>query len=86
MNNETDTGTTAPNRAQVHGSVTFERLMAMLESGNEGGCCISCGAGAPELGPEAAERPCTGCGARSAYGAEELMIRTLFHAESSSAQ
>ena len=84
MNDDTGTGTAAPTRAQVHASVTFDRLMAMLESGNEGGCCITCGADAPELGPEAADRRCAACGARTACGAEELMIRTLFHAESSS--
>ena len=85
MTDDPQSATGAPTRAQVHASVTFDRLMAMLESGKEGGCCISCGAGAPELGPEAACRPCGACGAETAYGAEELMIRTLFHAESAAA-
>ena len=58
MNDDTGTGTAAPTRAQVHASVTFDRLMAMLESGNEGGCCITCGADARSSAPEAADSAC----------------------------
>ena len=79
MNDDTGNEAGPDAGAEVHESVTFSRLMTMLESGSEGGCCIRCGVDAPELGPEASTEWCAECGEHAAYGAEELMIKKLFH-------
>lgn len=51
---------------------SLEELRAMDEA--QEGACLKCGAVHDSLEPDARKVQCTECGARSVFGAEELMI------------
>jgi predicted RNA-binding Zn-ribbon protein involved in translation (DUF1610 family) len=51
------------------------------ESGDSIGWCIRCGAEAYGIEPDAAKYACDDCGKAAVYGAENLMLMGLFHAD-----
>lgn len=63
---------------KIHKSITTERIMAAVESANEGlenpGFCIACGEDADGCEPDARGYECEACGAMKVYGAEELLL------------
>ena len=50
------------------------RVMQAIESDENLGFCMACGAQAYEVEPDAREYECETCGERKVYGAEELLL------------
>ena len=63
---------------KIHSTITEARVMDAVErhmhSLDDPGFCIACGADANGVEPDARKYKCEVCGARSVYGAEELMM------------
>ena len=57
--------------------VTVDQIMKALESGDQVGFCLACGAEAYGVEPDARKYECEACGAKKVYGAEELLIMTV---------
>jgi hypothetical protein len=57
--------------------VTVDQIMEALESGDQVGFCLACGAEAYGVEPDARKYECEACGAEKVYGAEELLIMTV---------
>jgi hypothetical protein len=65
----------------MHKSITTERIMEACEryqqSLDNPGFCITCGAEAEGVEPDAEKYTCEACGAPSVYGAEQILIATF---------
>ena len=59
---------------QMNSTVTLDRVMDAVQSGEYMGFCVRCGAEAYGVEPDACEYECEECGAEKVYGAEELLI------------
>jgi predicted amidophosphoribosyltransferase len=61
-----------------HPSITDERIIAMCErrmqSTDNEGICLACGADAEGIEPDARRYSCEACGAHQVYGCEELLM------------
>ena len=61
---------------------TYDQLMSMLEDYEFGldnpGWCTSCGEELEGLDPDAEQVKCDVCGARTGYGAHELLMQDLY--------
>ena len=57
--------------------VTVDQIMEAIESGENMGFCLACGAEAYGVEPDARKYECEACGAKKVYGAEELLIMTV---------
>lgn len=64
---------------KMHPSITEERVCAAVERGitslDNPGMCVSCGQDQDGCEPDARNYTCESCGARSVFGAEELLFR-----------
>ncbi len=58
----------------VHNSVTGERVIKMMERDDNEGICLTCGADAQGVEPDARHVKCAACGDNAVYGAEEILI------------
>lgn len=62
----------------IHPSITIDRVLEAVESQmttvDNPGFCVACGEDADGCEPDARKYKCEACGARSVYGAEELLI------------
>lgn len=56
-------------------------LMGQVESDSNAGFCLACGAEHGCVEPDARKYHCTCCGAHKVYGAEELILMGLYHAD-----
>jgi hypothetical protein len=54
--------------------IDLEQILAAIESDGDMGFCLTCGAEAHSVEPDARGYPCESCGAHQVYGAEELML------------
>ena len=54
--------------------ITLNQIMDAVESGEDMGFCIACGAEAYGVEPDARRYECEECGKEKVYGAEELLI------------
>ena len=54
--------------------LNIERVMEAVESDDNVGFCLACGAEAPGVEPDARGYECEACGANKVYGAEEVLI------------
>jgi hypothetical protein len=63
---------------KTHPSITKERIVEAVARSmttlDSPGFCISCGAEAEGVEPDARRYPCEACGQCAVYGAEELLI------------
>lgn len=63
---------------EAHESVTLDRVMAASSETTFGlsslGLCLACGVSAVGVEPDARRYPCSGCGSRRVYGADELLL------------
>jgi predicted RNA-binding Zn-ribbon protein involved in translation (DUF1610 family) len=63
---------------QIHKSVTPKRIHRLAKSSMFGldspGVCISCGADADQVEPDAEGYECEVCGEQSVFGAEQLLF------------
>jgi hypothetical protein len=55
--------------------VTMEQVLEAIESDDNLGFCLACGAEAYGVEPDARRNTCEACGALQVYGAEELLFR-----------
>lgn len=62
----------------MHKSITYNRVLAVVTDNEQNlgstGLCISCGAEAEGVEPDARKYECEACGERAVYGAEELLM------------
>lgn len=58
----------------IHSSVTLDRIIELVESGDCVGVCLSCGEEAHGVEPDARRYVCEACGVPRVYGAEELLL------------
>ena len=56
------------------GKPTIDEIIAAAESRKELGFCVTCGAMASDVEPDAREYYCNKCGRPTVYGAEELLL------------
>jgi hypothetical protein len=54
--------------------LSIEQVMDAVESGEDMGFCLACGAEAYGVEPDARAYECEDCGAHKVYGAEELLL------------
>ena len=54
--------------------LTLEEVLSAAERDDNEGFCVSCGAGAYGVEPDAREYECEECGARTVYGADQLLL------------
>jgi predicted RNA-binding Zn-ribbon protein involved in translation (DUF1610 family) len=54
--------------------LSIEQVMDAVESGEDMGFCLACGAEAYGVEPDARKYKCEDCGANKVYGAEELLL------------
>jgi hypothetical protein len=54
--------------------VSIAQVMDAVESGEDMGFCLACGAEAYGVEPDARKYECEDCGANKVYGAEELLL------------
>jgi hypothetical protein len=54
--------------------VSIDQVMDAVESGEDMGFCLACGAEAYGVEPDARKYECEECGANKVYGAEELLL------------
>ena len=59
----------------MEAKVTLEQVLQALEADDNLGFCLSCGAEAYGVEPDARHCTCEACGEPQVYGAEELLIR-----------
>jgi hypothetical protein len=57
------------------GNVTWDQVLQAVESDDNLGFCLACGAEACGVEPDAQRYTCEACGAPQVYGAEELLFR-----------
>ena len=72
----------APSPSQpfhVHPSITPDRLLEAIDTLDYVGFCLSCGAEASGVEPDATRYTCEACGEAQVYGAEELLLSNLFN-------
>lgn len=66
---------------KMHKSITEERILDAAErretSLDNPGFCVACGVDVDGVEPDARKYECECCGARSVYGAEELLMMVL---------
>lgn len=66
---------------KLHPSITQERIIAAVESSlmdtEQPGFCIDCGADQSPVEPDAKNYVCETCGARSVFGAEQIMLEVM---------
>lgn len=69
----------------LHESVTIGRVMALVESGmnslDNPGICLKCGEDADGCEPDAQRYECEACGGRTVYGAEQILLMGVAHAD-----
>lgn len=58
----------------------WSALEAALETGTEG-FCLACGQSQDGVEPDAKRYTCESCGKPNVYGAENLLVRNLFHVD-----
>ena len=58
----------------IHPSITEDMIIAAVQEDDCLGFCISCGAEAYSVEPDARKYTCPVCGDPCVYGAEELLI------------
>ena len=58
----------------VKWKISLEQVMAAIEADDCLGFCLSCGAEAYNVEPDARKYVCESCGKKQVYGAEELLI------------
>ena len=61
----------------VNSKVVLERVIEALESADNLGFCLACGAEAYGVEPDARRYTCEECGEAQVYGAEELLFRLV---------
>jgi len=54
--------------------ITFDQLISAVQSGEDMGFCIACGAEHYGIEPDARKYDCEECDLPKVYGAEELLI------------
>jgi predicted RNA-binding Zn-ribbon protein involved in translation (DUF1610 family) len=54
--------------------VTIKRVLAAVEADDCLGFCLSCGATAHNVEPDARQYECQSCGEMKVYGAEEILL------------
>ena len=69
----------APGHPAIHPSLTFKRVFEAASGDEFTGFCAACGAETEGIEPDAREDSCEDCGAKRVYGAEQLLLETLFH-------
>ena len=57
------------------GNVTLDQVLQAVESDDNLGFCLACGAEAYAVEPDAQGYTCETCGAPQVYGAQELLFR-----------
>ena len=55
--------------------ISLDQIIGAVETDDCRGFCISCGAEAYGVEPDARKYVCECCGKRAVYGAEELLLR-----------
>jgi hypothetical protein len=60
--------------ARIHSTITFDTLIEAVESGEDMGFCIACGAEHYGIEPDARQYECEACDLNKVYGAEELLM------------
>jgi hypothetical protein len=64
-----------------HPSITEDRIVEAVERHattlDDPGFCLSCGAAAHGVEPDARRYRCESCNAKQVYGAEELLLRLI---------
>jgi hypothetical protein len=67
-----------PEPADVHPSITPERIIDALERGimvlDNPGFCLHCGTDADRCEPDARHYKCDSCGFLAVFGAEEVLV------------
>lgn len=67
---------------KMHASITEDRIMEACERGHASldnpGLCVVCGADADGVEPDARRYKCEACGRHGVYGAEELLMTTVW--------
>jgi hypothetical protein len=58
----------------IMAKLSIEQVMDAVESGEDMGFCLACGAEAYGVEPDARKYECEDCGANKVYGAEELLL------------
>jgi hypothetical protein len=58
----------------IMAKLSIEQVMDAVESGEDMGFCLACGAEAYGVEPDARKYKCEDCGANKVYGAEELLL------------
>ena len=54
--------------------LTIDQIMEAVQSGDDMGFCVACGAEAYGVEPDARKYECEECGKPKVYGAEELLM------------
>jgi predicted RNA-binding Zn-ribbon protein involved in translation (DUF1610 family) len=66
---------------KVHKSVTMDRITEMARESmfgtEDNGICISCGADAYGVEPDAENYTCKSCGEEAVFGGEQLLFLTI---------
>jgi hypothetical protein len=58
----------------VHSSITSERVCALIESDDNVGLCLECGAEQYNCEPDARHYECEECGEHQVFGVEQILI------------
>jgi hypothetical protein len=62
---------------RTHKSITQDRVIEAIESGDYIGFCIDCGEDQEGVDPDAERYECESCGAEAVYGAEQLLLMAM---------
>jgi hypothetical protein len=54
--------------------ISVDQILEAVQSENDMGFCLACGAEAYGVEPDARRYECEACGQRKVYGAEELLM------------
>lgn len=54
--------------------ISLDQLLEAVQSGDDMGFCLACGAEAYGVEPDARQYECEECGKHKVYGAEELLM------------
>lgn len=69
----------------IHPSITEDRVVAAamrrMNSLDNPGFCIFCGAASHDCEPDMEKAKCESCGHNTRYGAEQLVIMNMYHKE-----
>jgi hypothetical protein len=65
----------------IHASVTGDRVLDMVGRDENEGICLTCGADAEGVEPDARQYKCTACGDLRVYGAQEIVLMGAYHME-----